>query len=97
VADPAARTLEKIDARWPSEEKTKADGVTLAALAGRLDKLKWRGAGKRRRNLNLLQFGESDGFPGVAELADAPDSKSGGRKAVWVRPPPPGPNFPANF
>jgi hypothetical protein len=29
--------------------------------------------------------------PGVAELADAPDSKSGGRKAVWVRPPPPGP------
>ena len=30
-------------------------------------------------------------LPGVAELADAPDSKSGGRKAVWVRPPPPGP------
>ena len=30
-------------------------------------------------------------WPGVAELADAPDSKSGGRKAVWVRPPPPGP------
>ena len=33
------------------------------------------------------------GRPGVAELADAPDSKSGGRKAVWVRPPPPGPEF----
>jgi hypothetical protein len=32
-------------------------------------------------------------WPGVAELADAPDSKSGGRKAVWVRPPPPGPFF----
>src|SRR5271165_3827533 len=32
-----------------------------------------------------------DCWPGVAELADAPDSKSGGRKAVWVRPPPPGP------
>jgi hypothetical protein len=32
---------------------------------------------------------------GVAELADAPDSKSGGRKAVWVRFPPPAPlNFP---
>src|SRR5580693_6627338 len=29
--------------------------------------------------------------PGVAELADAPDSKSGGRKAVWLKPPPPGP------
>jgi hypothetical protein len=29
-----------------------------------------------------------NGRPGVAELADAPDSKSGGRKAVWVRPPP---------
>jgi hypothetical protein len=26
---------------------------------------------------------------GVAELADALDSKSSGRKAVWVRPPPP--------
>ena len=36
-------------------------------------------------------------WPGVAELADAPDSKSGGRKAVWVRPPPPGPFFPSNF
>src|SRR5271163_2294550 len=34
-----------------------------------------------------------DCWPGVAELADAPDSKSGGRKAVWVRPPPPGPLF----
>ncbi len=27
----------------------------------------------------------------VAELADALDSKSGGRKAVWVRPPPSAP------
>jgi hypothetical protein len=26
---------------------------------------------------------------GVAELVDAPDSKSGGRKVVWVRVPPP--------
>jgi hypothetical protein len=26
---------------------------------------------------------------GVAELADAPDSKSGSRKRVWVRFPPP--------
>src|SRR5215211_2892467 len=26
---------------------------------------------------------------GVAELADAPDLKSGGRKVVWVRVPPP--------
>jgi hypothetical protein len=25
----------------------------------------------------------------VAELVDAPDSKSGGRKVVWVRVPPP--------
>jgi hypothetical protein len=30
---------------------------------------------------------------GVAELADAPDSKSGGRKAVWVRFPPPAPTL----
>ena len=31
---------------------------------------------------------------GVAELAEnAPDSKSGGRKAVWVRFPPPAPRF----
>lgn len=29
---------------------------------------------------------------GVAELADALDSKSGTRKGVWVRPPPPAPN-----
>jgi hypothetical protein len=33
----------------------------------------------------------------VAELADAPDSKSGGRKAVWVRFPPRAPIFPADF
>ena len=30
-------------------------------------------------------------FAGVAELADAPDSKSGDRKVVWVRVPPPVP------
>src|SRR5215210_8697452 len=33
---------------------------------------------------------------GVAELVDAPDSKSGGRKVVWVRVPPPAQHkFPA--
>ena len=30
---------------------------------------------------------------GVVKLADAPDSKSGDRKVVWVRFPPPAPNF----
>src|SRR5215211_569745 len=29
------------------------------------------------------------GHAGVAELVDAPDSKSGGLRAVWVRVPPP--------
>ena len=29
----------------------------------------------------------------VAELADAPDSKSGIREDVWVRPPPSAPTF----
>ena len=34
---------------------------------------------------------------GVAELVDAPDSKSGDRKIVWVRVPPPAQHrFPAN-
>ena len=33
----------------------------------------------------------SRGRAGVAELADAPDSKSGTRESVWVRPPPPAP------
>src|SRR5215217_3691833 len=41
-------------------------------------------------NVEVLQAG-------VAELVDAPDSKSGGRKVVWVRVPPPAQAiFPAN-
>ena len=31
-------------------------------------------------------------FAGVVELADAPDSKSGGSDTMRVRPPPPAPN-----
>jgi hypothetical protein len=43
--------------------------------------------------LNACVFVDADYlFPSlqadVAELADAPDSKSGSRKGVWVRPPP---------
>ena len=36
-------------------------------------------------------FFESLTQAGVAELADATDSKSVARKGVWVRPPPPAP------
>ncbi len=33
-------------------------------------------------------------YAGVMELADVPDSKSGGSDTVRVRPPPPAPNHP---
>jgi hypothetical protein len=37
---------------------------------------------------------EGHSIAGVVKLADAPDSKSGDRKVVWVRFPPPAPIFP---
>ena len=43
------------------------------------------GEQRRGRAANALIYLQA----GVAELADAPDSKSGARKSVWVRVPPP--------
>jgi hypothetical protein len=44
----------------------------------------------RRERLSFAAgFVASNSCAGVAELADALDSKSSGRKAVWVRAPPP--------
>ena len=44
-----------------------------------------------RKHLSFTFESVVSDFPvaGVAELADALDSKSSGRKAVWVRAPPP--------
>src|SRR6476620_3253568 len=53
-------------------------------------------AAKRLQNRQRLSFAfdfvVSNFFAGVAELADALDSKSSGRKVVWVRAPPPAMN-----
>jgi hypothetical protein len=56
---------------------------------------------KAQRTVHVLRVGAGGALPagglaysagfqaGVAELADATDSKSVSRKGVWVRPPPP--------
>ena len=42
------------------------------------------------RGMRMTSCYTPDRIPGgVAESADAPDLKSGGRKVVWVRVPPP--------
>jgi hypothetical protein len=88
------------DCEWTGEEKDDAEMRSTRRL--RREEVDSARVGEKRQQScrtpqGVLSAGRRRVIfscrPGVAELADAPDSKSGGRKAVWVRPPPPGPFF----
>ena len=66
--------------------------VTIRAYRSRFSHLEdYPVTATGRKRLSLTFESVVSDFPvaGVAELADALDSKSSGRKAVWVRAPPP--------
>ena len=64
-------------------------------LLSRLLRMRWGQRTLQRDEVELMRESRIVLPPnaGVAELADALDSKSSGRKAVWVRAPPPAVSF----